>query len=120
MPTKALLYAAEVMHLASHARTWGIRAGNVSFDFAKVMARKNALIKDFADYRRQQLAGGKFKFVRANASFVDEHTVTLTNLTGRIGATASWTAAVLCRFGIGCGAGKAPEGWRTPKPGGNF
>ena len=69
MPTKALLYAAEVMHLAGHAGPWGIRAGNVSFDFAKVMARKNALIKDFADYRRQQLAGGKFKFIRANAQF---------------------------------------------------
>src|SRR5271167_4536086 len=34
MPTKALLYAAEVKHLAEHAGTWGIRAGKVSFDFA--------------------------------------------------------------------------------------
>jgi len=78
MPTKALLYAAEVMHLAGHAGPWGIRAENVSFDFEKVMARKNALIKGFADYRRQQLAGGKFKFVRANARFLDAHTVKLT------------------------------------------
>src|ERR1035441_9986456 len=31
MPTKALLFAAEVMHLASHAATWGIRAGKVGF-----------------------------------------------------------------------------------------
>ena len=78
MPTKALLYTAEVMHLASHAGPWGIRAENVSFDFAKVMARKDALVKDFADYRRQQLAGGKFKFIRANARFLDAHTVKLT------------------------------------------
>src|ERR1039458_8623131 len=77
MPTKALLYAAEVMHLAGHAGPWGIRAENVSFDFAKVMARKDALVKDFADYRRQQLAGGKFKFIRANVRFVDAHTVKL-------------------------------------------
>ena len=77
MPTKALLYAAEVMHLASHAGPWGIRAENVSFDFAKVMARKDALVKDFADYRRQQLAGGKFKFIRANVRFLDPHTVKL-------------------------------------------
>ncbi|MGA2787958.1 MAG: dihydrolipoyl dehydrogenase [Verrucomicrobiota bacterium] len=77
MPTKALLYAAEVMHLASHAGPWGIRAKNVSFDFAKVMARKGALIRDFADYRRQQLAGGKFKFIRASARFLDAHTVKL-------------------------------------------
>jgi pyruvate/2-oxoglutarate dehydrogenase complex dihydrolipoamide dehydrogenase (E3) component len=82
MPTKALLYTAEVMHLASHAGPWGIRAENVSFDFAKVMARKDALIKDFADYRRQQLAGGKFKFIRATARFVDLHTVKLNLLRG--------------------------------------
>jgi len=77
MPTKALLYAAEVKHLAEHAETWGVRAGNISFDFKKVMTRKNALIQDFADYRRQQLAGGKFKFIRANARFLDKHTVEL-------------------------------------------
>jgi pyruvate/2-oxoglutarate dehydrogenase complex dihydrolipoamide dehydrogenase (E3) component len=77
MPTKALLYAAEVMHLASHADPWGVRAENVSFDFTRVMARKNALIKDFADYRRQQLTGGKFKFIRADARFRDAHTLVL-------------------------------------------
>jgi pyruvate/2-oxoglutarate dehydrogenase complex dihydrolipoamide dehydrogenase (E3) component len=77
MPTKALLYAAEVMHLASHAKPWGIRAGKVGFNFAEVMARKNALIKDFADYRVQQLNSKKFKFIRANARFVNPHTVAL-------------------------------------------
>jgi dihydrolipoamide dehydrogenase len=77
MPTKALLYAAEVMHLASHPEPWGIRTEGVTFDFAKVMARKNALIKEFADFRAQQLTGGKFKFIRANARFADAHTVEL-------------------------------------------
>ena len=77
MPTKALLYAAEVKHLAEHAATWGVRARNVSFDFAQVMRRKDAQIKDFADCRAQQLNGGKFKFIRANARFLDPHTVAL-------------------------------------------
>jgi pyruvate/2-oxoglutarate dehydrogenase complex dihydrolipoamide dehydrogenase (E3) component len=77
MPTKALLYAAEVMHLASHPEPWGIRAGKVGFDFKKVMARKNALIREFADYRVQQLNSRKFEFIRANARFVDAHTVEL-------------------------------------------
>ena len=77
MPTKALLYAAEVMHLASHPEPWGIRAGKVGFNFKKVMARKNVLINDFADYRVQQLNAGKFKFLRANARFVDAHTLEL-------------------------------------------
>jgi dihydrolipoamide dehydrogenase len=79
MPTKALLYAAEVKHLAEHAETWGVRAGKVSFDFAMVMARKNAQIKDFADFRVQQLNSKRFKFIRANAKFLDEHTIQLSN-----------------------------------------
>ena len=77
MPTKALLYAAEVMHLASHAEPWGIHVDGVGFDFAHVMARKNALIKDFADCRRQQLVDGKFKFLRALGRFADPHTLEL-------------------------------------------
>ncbi len=77
MPTKALLYASEVKHLAERADTWGVRPGKVTFDFARVMARKNAQIKDFADFRAQQLAGGKFKFIRARAAFLDAHTVGL-------------------------------------------
>jgi pyruvate/2-oxoglutarate dehydrogenase complex dihydrolipoamide dehydrogenase (E3) component len=79
MPTKALLYAAEVKHLAEHAPIWGVRATKVGFDFAKVMARKNAQIKDFAGYRRKQLNAGKFTFIRAEASFLDPHTVALSN-----------------------------------------
>src|SRR5436305_6533006 len=60
MPSKALLYAAEVMHLARHADRWGIHIPEAGFDFAKVMARKHRLIKEFADYRRDQLASGRF------------------------------------------------------------
>ena len=77
MPTKALLYASEVMHLASHPDTWGVRTGEVRLDFAQAMARKDLLIKDFADFRQQQLNAGKFKFLRAQARFVDPHTLEL-------------------------------------------
>src|SRR3954447_17677862 len=77
MPTKALLYAAEVFHRASHADPWGIRAEDISFNFGQVMARKDALVKEFADCREQQLLGGTFKFIRAQARFVDPHTLEL-------------------------------------------
>jgi pyruvate/2-oxoglutarate dehydrogenase complex dihydrolipoamide dehydrogenase (E3) component len=77
MPTKALLYAAEVLHLAGHAQPWGIRTEDVSFNFGQVMARKDALIKDFADCRRQQLTSGKFDFRRAMARFAESHTLEL-------------------------------------------
>ena len=82
MPTKALLYMAYVawMHCAKHA-PFGIRTGKISFDFKKAMARKKAMIKDFADYRAKQLKSGKFKFIRANAKFLDPYTVALTPFT---------------------------------------
>ncbi len=77
MPTKALLYAAEVKHLATQAGTWGIKTGKVGFDFKAVMARKSEQIADFAGYREKQLNSGKFKFIRANATFLNRQTVRL-------------------------------------------
>jgi len=79
MPTKAMLYAAEVKHLATNAGIWGVRTGKVGFDFTKVMARKSEQIKDFAGYREKQLADGRFKFIREEATFLDPQTVQLGN-----------------------------------------
>ena len=76
MPSKALLYASEVLHLARHAKTWGLRIPKAGFDFAKVMGRKDRMIEDFAVYRRKQLANAKFKFIRSNARFVDPQMAT--------------------------------------------
>jgi pyruvate/2-oxoglutarate dehydrogenase complex dihydrolipoamide dehydrogenase (E3) component len=77
MPTKALLYAAEVLHLASHPGAWGIRTRDAGFDFPRVMARKDEMVREFAGHRRQQLDQGTFKFLRAQARFLDPHTVAL-------------------------------------------
>ena len=77
MPSKALLYAAEVKHLAEHGATWGLRIPEVSFDFPAVMARKAAMIKDFSDYRVKQLNDGRFKLFRAYARFADAHIIEL-------------------------------------------
>jgi pyruvate/2-oxoglutarate dehydrogenase complex dihydrolipoamide dehydrogenase (E3) component len=79
MPSKALLYAAEVKHLAEHGATWGLRIPEVSFDFTAVMARKAAMIKDFADYRVKQLNDGRFQLFRAYARFMDAHTIELSD-----------------------------------------
>src|SRR5437867_207167 len=77
MPTKALLYAADVLHLARKADTWGLRTPRVGFDFAAVMGRKDAMIKEFAEDRVRQLTGSRFKFIRATARFIDAHTLAL-------------------------------------------
>jgi pyruvate/2-oxoglutarate dehydrogenase complex dihydrolipoamide dehydrogenase (E3) component len=79
MPTKALLHAADVMHTVQRSGTWGVKAGDPGFDFVAVMARKDAMIQDFADYRRQQLEDGRFELIRAMARFRDPHTLDLSN-----------------------------------------
>ncbi len=77
MPTKALLYASEIAHLARNASTWGIEVPEVRVDIAKAMARKDEMIREFADYRREQLTSGRFEFIRDTASFDDAHTLRL-------------------------------------------
>ncbi len=79
MPTKALLYAAEVRHLAQYGGLWGMKPGDVPFDWSAVMARKDGLIKEFAEYRTQQLNGGKFQFIRAMARFTNPNALLLDN-----------------------------------------
>lgn len=77
MPSKRLLYAAEVLHQARRAGQWGLRVPAAGFDFAQVMARKDALIKEFAEERRQACENGPFQFIRARARFADPHTLVL-------------------------------------------
>ena len=111
MPSKALLYAAEVLHLARSAKNWGLRIPKAGFDFPAVMARKNALIEDFARHRRKELAGGNFKFVRARARFVDEHTLALeASPTVEAGQSAPVPETVLAEhFIISTGSVSAPS-----------
>lgn len=77
MPTKALLHAAELRHAFREAERWGITAGPVHVDVARLFARKDELIADFAGYRRQQLESGKFQLIREPGSFADAHTLRL-------------------------------------------
>jgi pyruvate/2-oxoglutarate dehydrogenase complex dihydrolipoamide dehydrogenase (E3) component len=79
MPTKALLHAAELRHAMEEAKHWGIHPGEVQIDIAALFGRKATLIEQFAAYRRDQLQAGKFQLLRARASFVDAHTLQLSD-----------------------------------------
>ncbi len=96
MPTKALLQCSDVLHAVKSAPVFGVHPSGVGFDFEAVMARKERLIADFAEYRRQQLTSGRFAFVRAPARFLDPHTLQAgaRTITARhfILCTGSWIA----------------------------
>ncbi|WP_438482676.1 dihydrolipoyl dehydrogenase family protein [Oleiharenicola lentus] len=79
MPSKTLIYAGEIMHHATHAARFGIKVGRVSADMKAMHVRKKRIIADFADYREQALKSGRFDLHQAYATFIDSHTIQLSN-----------------------------------------
>jgi len=77
MPSKTLIYTAEVLHRARHAERLGLRVPSAEPDMARVQARKKEVIEDFAGDRREQLESDRFDLYRNHARFVDERTLEL-------------------------------------------
>lgn len=79
MPSKTLLYMAEILHLAQKGKTFGLKIPSARADMKAIHARKIKIIGEFAAYRQQALAAAKFDLIRAHACFVDAHTVELSD-----------------------------------------
>jgi pyruvate/2-oxoglutarate dehydrogenase complex dihydrolipoamide dehydrogenase (E3) component len=131
MPSKTLIYAAEILHRAQHGSAFGLRIPRAAPDPPAVRARKRRIIAEFAADRMKSLTAGKFELIRSRARFVDPHTIELADgrrLSGRrfliatgsrvsvppipgLAATPSWTSDEVLDLGfvpksvivIGCG-----------------
>jgi len=79
MPSKTLLYMAEVLHLAQKAKSFGLKIPSARADMKAIHARKKRIIDEFASYRQAALNSGKFDLVRAHARFTDPHTLAMSN-----------------------------------------
>jgi len=79
MPSKTLIYMAEVLHLAQKGKTFGLKIPSARADMKAIHARKEKIIADFAGYRVDALTGGKFDLIRAQARFLGPHSVALSN-----------------------------------------
>ncbi len=77
MPTKTMLESAHRNHEIGRAREFGIRVGKPKPDWKAILKRKDRLIAEFADYRREQLEKGKFTFYRAMGRFTGPHRLAL-------------------------------------------
>lgn len=75
MPSKTLIESANRMLTLRRASEFGLRASGLEVHPDEIIARKQRLIGEFADYRRGQLESGKFDFVRGFARFIDPHTI---------------------------------------------
>ena len=79
MPSKTLLYTAEVLHHARQAGRFGLKVTGARADMKAVHARKLKIIGDFARYRVDALKSGKFDLYRSYAKFIDPHTLELSD-----------------------------------------
>jgi pyruvate/2-oxoglutarate dehydrogenase complex dihydrolipoamide dehydrogenase (E3) component len=77
MPSKTLLYSAEVLHFAQHAPLFGLDIPRARADLPALHARKKRLIAEFADYRSQQLQSDRFDLFRQYARFTGPQQLTL-------------------------------------------
>lgn len=77
MPSKTLLWSAEVLHLAQRAKEFSLKIPEARVDMKALQARKKKIIGEFAEYRAGQLTSGKYDLFRSRAKFVDAHTVEL-------------------------------------------
>ncbi|MGB0408675.1 MAG: dihydrolipoyl dehydrogenase family protein [Opitutales bacterium] len=79
MPSKTLIYSAEVLHLARQADAFGLDIPDASVDMPALHKRKRTTIREFAQYRQEQLESDRFTLFRNRARFVDHETIELDN-----------------------------------------
>lgn len=77
MPSKALLASSSRMHAIQTAGEFGIINAKGVPDLNKIVSRKDKFIKEFSDYREEQIHKGNFDFVSGRPTFLDPHTVRL-------------------------------------------
>lgn len=77
MPSKTLLYSAEVLHLAHKAARFGLEIPSAAVDMPALHRRKLHWIDDFKSYRQQQLQSDRFTLLRERARFTGPDTIRL-------------------------------------------
>ncbi len=98
MPSKTLIYSAEVLHLAQQGSRFGLSIPEPKVDMKALHERKVSIIKEFTDYRVESMQSDKFHLYRHFARFISEDTVELddgTQLKGKhfIIATGSYVSS---------------------------
>ena len=73
MPTKAILRSAEVAALFRRAKEFGLSPVSVQADLSAIVDRKDRLVREFADYRIQQLQDPRLTLYQSRAVFRSPH-----------------------------------------------
>ena len=79
MPSKTLIYSAEILHHAKRGSEYGLNIPNANIDMKALHKRKKKIIKEFSDYRKEQLQSDQFTLFRSHARFIDKKTIELSD-----------------------------------------
>lgn len=77
MPSKTVIYSAEVLHLAQKGKLFGLDIKNAKMDMPLLHQRKVDTIREFSDYRVESLESDRFTLFRNQASFTGPNSVRL-------------------------------------------
>ncbi len=70
-PTKTMVASAQVAHYARNASRWGVRAGEVSVDLPRIVARKDEIVQSFRSGQQRKVDQRKnLHLYRGHARFV--------------------------------------------------
>ena len=75
MPTKAILRSAEVAALLRRTKDFGLSPVSAHVDLSAIVDRKDRLVREFADYRIQQLQDPRFTLYHSGAVFLSPHEI---------------------------------------------
>ncbi|MFT5368601.1 MAG: dihydrolipoamide dehydrogenase [Candidatus Latescibacterota bacterium] len=100
MPTKTILRSSDVMSLMKRAKEFGLRTSKPTAKMDEIYNRKKSLIKDFADYRIEQLNNPRFKLIRGKAQFLDKNTIKVGKKTITSRSFVIGTGSVVAHFDI--------------------
>lgn len=75
IPTKTLLKSAKVIHTIQEAEKYGVSTTGMSFDFVKMMARKDKVVKRIVKGVDYLMKSNKVDVISGAASFVDANTI---------------------------------------------
>lgn len=95
MPSKSVIESANRFRAMRRASEFGLRAEGLSVAPGEIIARKRRLIGEFAEYRRDQLADGRFDLIRGSAVFTGSHTIEVTPLEGGASEVIEFKSALV-------------------------
>ncbi|MBS4167653.1 dihydrolipoyl dehydrogenase [Parachlamydia sp. AcF125] len=78
IPSKALIANAEILRKIKEAEKFGISVGSISFDYAKMVQRKDAVVEKVRNNLEELITSNKITLLRGYGKFTSERTIKIT------------------------------------------